>query len=154
MPKTIRNEFRINGLRAHIRKRVRGNAVNYEIRCRRCGYNISASGITIAEAKQRFIRKLNDSQSGIDNQSKLPTDFANFALYYFDNFRKRKVSDRTYTADFNRLKAHILPHFNSTPLKEITPKMCQMLIDNLLAQGKGKTAEEVFTLLNCTFKVR
>ena len=86
MPKEIRKEFRTCGLRAHIRKRVRGNSVNYEIRCRRQGYNISASGVTVEEAKDRFIERLNEIKNGgkdAPNVPNVPTNFDAFALYYF-----------------------------------------------------------------------
>lgn len=153
MPKTIRKEFRTNGLRAHIRKRIRGNSINYEIRCRRNGYNISASGVTIEEAKERFITRLHIEQQ--DNSAaacNVPTVFDKFALYYFENFRKRKVTENTYKKDFDRLKAHILPHFCGIRLKDITPQMCQTLLDKLTDEGKSKTAEEVFSLANGIFK--
>lgn len=83
MPKEIRKEFRTCGLRAHIRKRVRGNSVNYEIRCRRQGYNISASGVTVEEAKDRFIERLNEIKNGgkdAPNVPNVPTNFDAFAL--------------------------------------------------------------------------
>lgn len=152
MPKEIRKEFRTNGLRAHIRRRVRGNSVNYEIRCRRQGMNISASGVTVEEAKARFIEKLNAIKNAVDNTSNVPTTFDKFALYYFENYRKRKVTDRTYLCDTGRLKKHILPYFGSMRLKDITPSMCQKLIDKLMEEGKEKTADDVFSLMNCTFK--
>lgn len=155
MPKGLKKEFRTNGLRAHIRKRVRGNSINYEIRCRRQGYNISASGITIEEAKENFIKKLQLIENGrkIENGKRTPTTFEKFALYYFENFRKRKVTERTYKTDLYRLKAHLFPRFGNLRLKDITPEMCQKLIDELTKVGKGKTAEEVFSILNCTFKI-
>lgn len=152
MPKGIRKEFRTNGLRAHIRYRVRGNSVNYEIRCRRQGMNISASGVTVEEAKARFIEKLNAMQNGGDDVQNVPTSFEGFALFYFENYRKRKVAAATYRTDCSRLKNNILPHFGKTPLKKITSGMCQKLIDELTDAGKGKTADEVFSLVNCIFK--
>ena len=152
MPKGIRKEFRANGLRAHIRKRIRGNSTNYEIRCRRNGYNISASGLTVEEAKENFIQKLHDMQNGVIVSPNIPTAFDKFALYYFENFRKRKVAIDTYKKDYSRLKKHLLPRFGDLYIKNIMPQMCQMLIDELMAAGKEKTAEEVFTLLNGIFK--
>lgn len=152
MPKTTRKEFKTHGLRAHIRKRLRGQSVNYEIRCRSKGRNISASGVTIEEAKQRFIQKLNDWDNGLKAAPNIPKTFDKFALYYFENFRKRKVTEQTYRSDLYRFKRHILPYFLNRRLKDITPDECQSLIDELVNAGKGKTAEEIFSLLNCTFK--
>lgn len=153
MPKYFRKEFRAGELRAHIRRRCRGNSVDYEIRCRRNGYNISASGLTIEEAKTRFIQKLHDIQNGDKPAAPdVPTAFDKFATYYFENFRKRKVKPQTYANDVWRLNKHIIPHFGSMRIKDVTPKICQDLIDKISANGMGKTAEEVFSLLNCTFK--
>lgn len=153
MPKQFRKEFRTNGLRAHVRKRTRGNSTSFEIRCRRNGLNISVSGSTLEEAKLRFIRKLEELQSnkGIATPD-IPTTFDKFVIYYFETFRKRKVKPKTYSTYFARLRKHILPCFGSMELKNIPPQMCQELIDRLIDEGKGKTAEEIFSLLNCTFK--
>lgn len=62
MPKTFRKVFRLQGCTAHVRKRQddRYNC-SYEIRYTRDGYNISASGTTLAIAKQRFIEKINNA---------------------------------------------------------------------------------------------
>ncbi len=153
MPKQFRTLFKINGVRAHVRKRIRNNSISYEIRFRADGYNISASGLTVAEAKVRFIQKLHDAQNGIKPTAPdIPKTFDKFAMYYFEKFRKRKVNPKTYTNDLSRMKKHIIPRFGNIPIKNITPPMCQELIDNIVATGKGKTAEEVFSLLNGTFK--
>lgn len=153
MPKSFRKAIRIGGLRAYVRKRIRGNSIDYEIRCRRDGYNISASGLTVEEAKARFIQKLDDLKNGVKPAARnIPVTFDKFALYYFENFRKRKVADSTYKNDCKRLKIQILPYFGNIRIRDITPEMCQNLIDDLEAAGKGKTAEEVFSLLNCTLK--
>lgn len=82
----------------------------------------------------------------------MPTVFDKFALYHFENFRKRKVTESTYKKDFDRLKAHILPHFGGMRIKNVTPQMCQILLDKLTDEGKNKTAEEVFSLTNGIFK--
>lgn len=151
MPKYFKKEFRTNGLRAHIRKRKRGNSINYEIRCRSKGYDISASGVTIEEAKGKFIDKLHAIDSGTEKIT-VPTTFDKFIIFYFENYRIKKVANDTYYNDMTRVKRHILPYFKSMTLKSITPQFCQKLIDNLIEQGKEKTAEEIFSLLNCTFK--
>ena len=45
------------------------------------------------------------------------------------------------------------PAFENKPIKNITPFMCQILIDGLNEQGKHKTADEIFCLLNQIFKM-
>ncbi len=154
MPKQFKTVFKTNGVRAHVRKRTRNNSVSYEIRYRCNGYNISASGVTLAEAKVKFIQKLNEPQGGTRPAApNVPKVFDKFAMYYFENFRKRKVKNTTYAKDLVRLKKHILPIFGSMNIKDITPQQCQTLIDDILNSGKGKTAEDVFSLMNCTFKM-
>ncbi len=153
MPKQFRTIFKTNGVRARVRKRKRNNSVSYEIRYRCNGYNISASGITLAEAKIKFIQKLNDAQNGITPSiPDIPTAFDKFAIYYFEKFRKRKVKPMTYVNDMWRLNKYIIPHFGNIRIKDITPQLCQRLIDSIAESGKSKTAEEVFSLLNCTLK--
>lgn len=109
MPKQFKNLFKTNGVRAHIRKRIRNNSVDYEIRYRGNGYNISASGLTVVEAKAKFIKKLQEYKNGYTPAlPNVPTTFDKFALYYFENFRKRKVTPATYSKDLLRLKGYIL----------------------------------------------
>ena len=152
MPKFFRKLFRTNGVRAHIRLRQRGNSITYEIRCRSGGRNISAGGQTVEEAKARFIQKLNECPTPETPAApEVPTKFDEFALFYFETFRTRKVKIDTYKKDVSRLKNHILPHFGSIPIKNVTPQLCQALIDKLVENGNGKTAAEVFSLLNQTF---
>lgn len=154
MPKEFKKIFKTDGVRARVRKRVRGNSIDYEIRYRASGYNISASGVTLNEAKVKFIQKLQERKNGSATVAPdVPKTFDKFTIYYFENFRKRKVSPATLANDYKRLKKQLLPAFGSLPIKDITPPLCQKLIDELTAAGKGKTAEEVYSLLNCTFKI-
>lgn len=82
----------------------------------------------------------------------VPIEFDGFAQYYFDNFRKRKVSPATLKADLYRYNGYIKPLFGKRTLKSITAKECQDLIDRITANGKGKTADEVYSLLSIIFK--
>ena len=155
MPKEFRKIFKTNDLRAHVRKRVRGNSISYEIRYRRKGLNISANAPTLEAAKAKFIQKLQAAQNkpAMPAAPDIPTTFDKFAMYYFETFRKRKVQPNTYKKDLIRLRVQLIPYFGNLPLKEITPQYCQMLIDGIVAEGKHKTASEVFSLLNQTFKM-
>ena len=152
MPKTFRREFRTQCCTAHIRKRKSGPYNwNYEVRYRRDGYNIAVSSNNLAEAKQKFIAKLNEVDRFGTSAPSIPSTFDGFANYYFENFYKRKVAAETYRIGLNQYKNHINPHFGNVMLKKITPKKCQELIDRLEKEGKGKTADDVHSLLNMIF---
>ena len=102
-------------------------------------------------AKERFIEKLKTAEQK-NTPPKVPTTFCDFANYYFDTFRVKKVSKQTLENDRYRLKNHIIPHFGKTELKNITLANCQELIDKLTEEGKGKTCDEVYSILNQIFK--
>lgn len=154
MPKTFSKEFRSDGCTAHIRKIQSGkNTYCYEIRYRKNGYNISASSTSISTAKEKFIDAIKSAKSGqICENMKVPQKFNEFLEYYFENFRKRKVSELTYKFDFQRYKRYLQPHFEGMLLKNITPQYCQILLDSIKEQGHGKTADEIYSLMNVTFK--
>ena len=147
MPQKYRKMFRVGKLRAYMRERRRGGSINYEVRCRMDDINISAGGTTKEEARQRFIEKLNALEHGVKTT---PTKFGDFIEFYFENFRKRKVAANTYKADYDRVKKHILPALGEMRLSAITPSVCQAFIDKF--SDKGKTAQELFSLLSQTFK--
>ena len=86
-------------------------------------------------------------------KNSVPTTFNAFAQYYFENFRVKKVAKRTFQCDMSRYNTHIAPYFKEKPLKKITSKDCQTLIENIEASGKGKTADEVYSLLSVIFKM-
>lgn len=154
MPKEFSKYFRAEGITVHYRKRYRskdGKHFSYEVRFRRNGYNISVSGKTIEEIKERFIIALHEVE---ENGATLnvPKSFNKFALYYFENFYKRKVKKSTYVGNMYKYNNHIKPTFAELPIARVTPKQCQDIIDNLSAKGMGKTADEVFSILNGIFK--
>ena len=147
MPQKYRKMFRVGKLRAYMRERRRGGSINYEVRCRMDDINISAGGTTKEEARRRFIEKLNAFESGV---KQTPTKFGDFIKFYFENFRKRKVSENTYKKDCDRVKKHILPALGQLRISSITPLICQTFLDGF--SNKGKTAEELYSLLSQTFK--
>ena len=146
MPKTFRKVFRLQGCTAHVRKRQdsRYNC-SYEIRYTRDGYNISASGTTLAIAKQRFIDKLNNSPAPTGTP-RVPRLFNDFADYWFDNFHKRKVKPITYTANIALFNRHIRAAMASVTLSSVTPVSLQNLLDKY--SGKPKTKDDIYSLLN------
>ena len=154
MPKTFRKEFRVNGCSAHVYKMPSGkHSYCYLIRYRKNGYYIVASSTDLEEAKRKFIQKLNEAdKTGGNANCGIPDKFEDFANYFFENFYKRKVAPSTLRVALNQFKNHLQPYFANMSLKKITPKKRQSLLDSLEAIGKGKTAEDLFTLLNIIFK--
>ena len=153
MPLQFRKEYRMDGTVVRCRKRPTGyNKFTYEMRYRRDGYNVTATAKSLEECKSKFLAKLKEADKQVKEKTNTTTKLKTFAIYYFENFKKRKVAESTYTADLSRLNNCILPALGNKDLKEITPSECQTLIDNLVAQGKGKSAEETFCLLNQIFK--
>ncbi len=82
----------------------------------------------------------------------VPTSFTAFATYYFENFRKKRVTAKTYSVDTRRFARHLAPYFADKPLKKINPLECQQLLESLKEQGKGKTADEIHGLMSVIFK--
>ena len=153
MPIQFRKQFILNDRLVRCRRRKSGKkTVNYEIRYRRDGYNISVSSNDLEKAKEKFIEALKNADRQ-DEQQKAPTTFNGFAMYYFENFKKKKVSPETYKGDLYRYNKHIAPHFKDVPIRSITTGQCQKLLDKYTEQGMGKTADEVHSLLNQIFKM-
>ena len=152
MPKAFRHTFIAEGKVICYRKRKRGKvSCSYEARYRRHGYNISVSTTNLIDLKQKFIEALHAAENG-EYAAKVPTTFHEFSVYYFENFRKRKITADTYRRDLNRYKNHVQPFFGSIKLRSITPIKCQSLIDKVLESGHEKNAQEIYSLLNCIFK--
>ncbi len=154
MPRKFRKDFRCQGITAHVHRRRSGkNNWNYEIRCQINKLKVNVSSNNLEEAKQKFIKRLYEVEIYGDTKApSIPSAFDGFAEYYFENFYKRKVKAETLRVGLNQFKNHIKPHFGSIQLKRITPAICQILLDRLDGQGKGKTADDVHSLLNMIFK--
>lgn len=154
MPKKFRQIFAVSGYTAHIRRRRSGkNGWNYEVRYRKFGYNLCVSSNKLETAKQKFINLVIDiEKNGGIFTTDIPTRFDKFTMFFYQNYYSRKVDAQTYRIALSQYKNHLEPRFGSMPLKAITPKPCQELIDELFEQGKGRTAEDIFTRLNVIFK--
>ena len=151
MPKTFKKEFRAEGCTARIRKRQTGkNSYTYEIRYRRNGYNITITDKNLESGKRRFLEALKTAKP-VEKGLGVPTTFHEFSIYYFENFRKRKVTKQTYENDFGRYKNHIKPYYESIKIKDITPDGCQKHIDTL-SKKSTKTSVEVYGLMSVIFK--
>ena len=148
MPKQIRKLLLIARKRCYVRQHKN----SYEIRFRRDGYDVSASGLTIELAKKNFLKKLKTAKPKMKGHSTIPTTFNAFATYYFENFRILKVTAQTYRADISRYNNYLKPAFDERELSRITPLECQSLLREINDTGKGKTADEIYSLLSIIFK--
>lgn len=153
MPKQIQKLIIIEKRRCRLRTRASGkDSFTYQIRFRRDGYDITACGKTIALAKENFIEKARAAKPKKETESKIPSTFNAFALYYFEKFRAEKVSPKTMITDKQRYDRYLFPHFKEKSIKKITPSDCKTIIDEVKSQGKGKTADELYSILSVIFK--
>lgn len=153
MPKSFRKTFRIQGCTVHVRKRITGRYNrSYEIRYAKKPYNnppITASGTTLEEAKARFIEKLNDYEPKDDSTPTVPKDFDGFAMYWFENFHKRKVSERTYKESVKLYNRHVKSQFNGMKIDKVTPVSLQDFLDKF--EDRPKTKDDLHSQLNQIF---
>lgn len=156
MPKQFSRLIIVQKKRCRLRLHKSGEkTTTYEIRFRRDGYEISACGKTLDLAKAKFIEKVKTAQpkgNKANAQPVIPSILKDFTLYYFEKFRKPKVSEITYKNDFSRLRKHIFPALGDKQLANVTPTDCEELLNALKTQGKGKTADDVHSLLSAIFK--
>lgn len=112
-------------------------------------------GKNVCEVKQKICTCLKNGGPKLNktvNVNGIPTGFKTFTLFYFEKFRKKKVASKTYEGDLSRLKNHIFSVWNNKSIKSITPCDVQEVLDHLTQQGKSKTAQELYFLLNVIFK--
>ncbi len=150
-PKTLRT-LKIEGCKVHLRARICGKGISYELRYRKDGLNVNASSTVQSVAIKKFTEKLKIALSTkfVPN---IPTNFHDFTMYYFDNFRKKKVAKSTYEGDLNRYKNNLLAPLGTMQISKITPIQCQQVIEKILSEGKEKSAQDVYSLLNGIFKM-
>ena len=157
MPKTFKKEFRTDGCTARVyRRKIGKESYTYDIKYRRNSYNVTVTDKNLDVAKKKFIEKLKTAEKVTKPNSKtgsvVPTTFNTFSMYFFEKFRIKKISKQTYQSDLNRYKKYLLPYFKERPLKLITAEQCQNILDDITAKGKGKTADEIFSLMSIIFK--
>lgn len=156
MPKIFRRLILIQKKRCRLRTRQSGkDGTTYEIRYRRDGYDVHVCGKTIEIAKANFIEKLKTAQpmeKKTGGDSEIPATFTAFSLYHFENFKKEKVSQKHYDNYLRLFNRYLSPRFKETPLIKITPSACKTILDEVKGQGKGKTADDLHSILNGIFK--
>lgn len=108
----------------------------------------------LTDILNRIADRLDEIADKLDGRATTPQSsqtFDEFARYYFDTYRKRKVTPYTFRKDMERYNAHICPTIGEKPLCELVPDHVQKLVDRL--ENRPKTAYEVFTLVNVVCKM-
>ncbi len=121
----------------------------YQIRYRKDGYDIQFTSKHLEVVKEKFrewVRSLNEEKTA--RLPKKTQNLAEFSLRYFEEVKRFNVSPLTFDLLRRRLMAYIIPTLGNTPLKSITPLKCQTVLNAILADGKGRTAEDVKNILN------
>ena len=150
MPTRFRKIFRVNGCTAHVRKRTNGRYnCSYEIRYRRDGYNISASGPTLEIAKANFIEKTKNRGCG-EVATAVPSTVIKFTEYWLENFHKPKVAANTYAYSTRVFKQHIKSFMSDIELRKVTPLQIKGLLDRM--NDIPRTREGAYGILNQVFK--
>ena len=125
----------------------------WQVRYRRDGYDIqftSKDRKTVVDKFREWVKSVNGNKKAA--LPKKPQNFAEFAERYFSEVKRANVSALTYETQFRCLQAHILPKIGNATFRQITPLKCQEILNGILADGKGRTAETVKFILNEVFR--
>ncbi len=79
----------------------------------------------------------------------VPTNFDQFALYWFENFHKRKVKENTYTHNRWVYKKHIQQNLIDYQIAKIPAVLLQSIFDSY--SDRGRIREDIHSLLNQIF---
>ena len=146
MPKEKRNYFKINGYRVHWRKKTNGV---FELRItinKRAYYGASKD---LQTAKKKLLEDLKrEEPRATVKKSTLPDTIGEYALHYLDTFKKSNVGERTFKNYLNIVQLHVVEKLGKdTLLANVTASSCQRILQELRAEGKKRTAEELNSLL-------
>ena len=147
MPKEFNNLFKRGKTKAHVRKR---NDV-YEIRCQVNNVKISASSKNLETAKLKFIEKIRKPQQYVQKKTKKSLLFGTYILKWLETVKKPYVKENTYKSYLQTVNFDILPVFGKKELKKITSFDIQEHINNYNGQGKNRTAQKTYQLMNALF---
>ena len=148
MPKTFKKEFIANGLSAHVLKRKkRKNAISFEIRYRRNGYNIHVTASTIDAAKAKFISATLPENIEIYRKN-TPTikvmekTIKSVGIEWLKS-KERKIDPRTLRDYQMNCETRIFPIIGDIPIAKIRTNDITGIINN--AQGRViETLQTIF----------
>ena len=122
----------------------------YQVRYRRDGYNIEVAAKDLMTAKNRFLKKLAETDKKILLKN-YPL-FKDYAAGWLKE-KERTVKESTYKGYEQLVRVNLLPAFGEMTLKEITRKEVQELLFSYADQGKNRTAQKLKVMLTAMFDV-
>lgn len=136
-------ELKIKG---SIRERANGLI---ELRTQAFG---SIYGRTKEEIEAKLTERLKEAKKQSKKQKEqfsVPTNFDKFAVYWFENFHKRKVKDNTFKHNVWVYEKYIKNELLEFQINKITPVALQSMLDN--CGDRGRTRENISSILNQIF---
>lgn len=122
----------------------------HQVRYRRDGYDIQFTSKDLKTVKKKFCewaKSVRDERKAAQLPKKSQI-FSDFAERYFASVKIANVEKCTYDTQHRALELHILPKIGNMTFRQITPLTCQEVLNGLLSEGKGRTAEMVKCILN------
>lgn len=124
----------------------------HQVRYRKDGYDVQFTSKSLQTVKAEFkawVQSINE-----EKRERLPkkTTFGDFAERYFEEVKRANVSAATYKTVYQILITYILPVVGALTFRQITPLKCQSLLNGILDEGKGRTAESVKIILGEVFR--
>ena len=151
MDKTFRKEFIANGMVAHVIKRKRGkNAIVYEIRYRKNGFDISATSANLDEAKRRFLKMTMPDElenHRTKNYAGAKNSFRFIANEWLE-FKKDKLNSRTHKNYENYCQRYLYPVLGDMDISVIKT----IDINGIMTKVEGSVYEDLRVVLNSVFK--
>lgn len=147
MAKTFKKEFIANGLAAHVLKRTKGkNAISFEIRYRRNGYNIHVTASTLEAAKEKFVTAtLPENIEKYRNKTKVlqaeKNTLKTIALEWLQT-KERKIDPRTLRDYQMNCETRIFPILGDRPIATIRSNDITAIINT----AKGRVIETLQTI--------
>lgn len=120
----------------------------WQVRYRRDGYDIQYTAKnrqTVIDKFREWVKSVNDAKKDVLPKKKQL--FQDFAEWYFAEVKRVNVDEKTCNSQRRSAELHIYPAIGGLTLRQVTAAKCQELLNGLLAQGKGRTAETVKFLL-------
>ena len=151
MSKTFKKEFIANGLAAHIIKRTRyKNSISFLIRYRRNGYEITAYGKTIDEAKQNFLKATLPENIGQyrKKEAKLAGNSLKAIGLEWLKTKEGKIDARTLHDYKMNCETRIFPILGDRPIASIRTNELMEIINN----AKGRVIETLQTIFKGIMK--